>query len=68
MKLEWFNSSMDIVAFTFDGNSFILSKAVKTGFLPNYYTVIAWDGINLYKHMLARKYFIIVQLLSPFVH
>ena len=32
--------------------------------LPIYYTVIVWDGTDQFKSLLARKYFIVVQLRS----
>ena len=39
---------------TFDGNIFILPKAVQKG-LANYYTVIVWDRTDVFKHLLTRK-------------
>ena len=50
---------IDCVCVTLDGNSFIPLKSCSKRFLPIYYTVIAWDGTDVFKHMLARKYFIV---------
>ena len=56
------------VRVTLDGNYFISPKAYsETVFFSIYYTVIVWDRTDLFKHLLVRKYFIILQLrLSPF--
>ena len=46
---------------------FIPPQACSKRFLPIYYTVIAWYRADIFKHLLARKYFIIVQLRSSLV-
>ena len=43
-----------------DGN--LPSGAVQEGLMPIYYKVIAWDGNDLFNHLIARKYFTIGQL------
>ena len=47
----------------FDENIFISLKVVQL--VPTYYTVIVWNRIGIFKHLLVQKYFIIVQLWSP---
>ena len=54
------------VRVTFDGDSFHPAEGLfRKIFLSIYYIVIAWDRTDFIKHLLARKYFIIVQLRSP---
>ena len=49
---------------TFDSKLFHSAEGLFKKVFPIYYTVIVWDTIDLLKHLLARKYFIIVQLRS----
>ena len=51
-----------IVRVTFDGYLFHPTEGPFRKVLPNYYIVIAWDRIDLFKQLLTRKYFIIVEL------
>ena len=52
------------VRVTLDSNLFHLTEGLFKRVLPLYYTVIAWDGTDTFNHLLARKYFITVQLRS----
>ena len=45
---------------------FIPLKACSKRFLPIYYTVIAWNKTDIFKHLFPRKYFITLQLWSLF--
>ena len=54
------------VRVTFDGNLLHLAEGLLMKVLPIYYTVIAWDSTDIFKNLLARKYFIVVQLRSTF--
>ena len=49
------------VRVTFNGNLFHPAEGMFGKVLPTYYPVIAWD---MTEHLLARKYFIVVQLQS----
>ena len=62
LDLEKVFDTTDRVAF--DGNYFHAAVGLVRKVLPLYYTVIAWDRTDIFKHMLARKYFIILQLRS----
>ena len=55
------------VRVTSDGKLFHPAELLFRKVLPIYYTVIAWDRTDTLKHLLARKYFIVVQSRSMFL-